>query len=245
MLVVRALQAGAFADFVGGAFDYFVAGGEGACYFDEVAIGCAFGDVDPLGSAVAVADHEGSLARGDHGGARDEESGVGAADGPLDGGVHAGGQGAVGVVDVELDGHGAGLGVEDVGDAGDDSGVGAVGLGGHLEVDTRAGDDAADGFFGNGGDQAQAGELLENEQGRIRAGADECAGVDEAVGDGAVEGRGDAEVGFEVFLGSQEGLGGAAGLLAGTDQGLRGFDLLFGLDDFVASDGARGFGGFL
>jgi hypothetical protein len=108
-----------------------------------------------------------------------------------------------------------------------------------------AGDDAGDVLFGDGSDEAEMRELLQNDEDGVGAGADERAGVDEAVGDHAIEGGGDAEVTLEVLLSSDSGFGGAPGLLAGADEGLGGFDLLADDFDLVTGDGAGGFGGFL
>jgi hypothetical protein len=132
-----------------------------------------------------------------------------------------------------------------VSDAGNGAREDAARVGRDLEFDTCAVDDAGNVLFGDGSDEAEARELLENDEDGVGAGADERAGVDEAVGNDPVEGGGNAEIGFEILERSDGGFGGCPRLLARADERLRGFDLLAGDFDFVAGDSAGSFCGFL
>jgi hypothetical protein len=69
-----------------------------------------------------------------------------------EGGIHARGERAIAVGDLEFDGHGAGLGIEHAGDARNGAIEDALGVRGDAEDHGSSARDAAGVFFGNGDD---------------------------------------------------------------------------------------------
>ena len=86
----------------------------------------------------------------------------------------------------------------------------------------RAAHHSADVFFGHRNHQPQAGNLLNHQQRRIGARADQRAGMDQAVRHHAIEGRGDFQIGLQIFQG-QRTVAAAAwrACSRGSYQGLR------------------------
>src|SRR5262249_3932155 len=120
------------------------------------------------------------------------EGGFRPANRPFDTRVHAGGERAVAVVNIQFDWHSARLWIEGAGNARDGSGVGALRIRRNLELDTGATDDAGDILLRDRYDHAQVRKLLNDQQDSVVSRADERAGMDETVGNHAIERRHDA-----------------------------------------------------
>src|SRR4051794_27456572 len=122
--------------------------------------------------------------------------------------------------------------------ASDCSGIRPLGKGRDTKLHARATCNAADVLFGHSDDQAQEGNLLNDEYDRVRPWADESSWMDEAVRDDTVERCSDLEVRLELLLRLHGRLSSLDGLLFGGYQRLRPFDLLLGQYQFVAGDRA-------
>src|ERR1700733_2329469 len=88
------------------------------------------------------------------------------------------------------------------------------------------------------------GNLLEFEHGGV-ATVDQHARIDKPIGNYSIERRNHAEIGFRGLARLETVFCSSYRSLPAIDQSLRRIPLLFGLQQFVASDGTRGLGCFL